>query len=370
ASMMEALKYFLYYALILIFYNESVECSQQHMFSPNIRYQASHGNASFNYSYINLKYLKAYKLNITPSASYNVNNKSQCAKECLKTKGDCKSTNLREMNIGFECEILGEDIYTSDYQLVEDSSITHFIIANKCLQNPCRRGSKCIPIYQNNSYYCAYSSCRIMKKIEPHLPTGYYNVLIAGKLRKVFCDMDEDGGGWMLVGNYSVPSTQVGPEINYGDLDSFEELSTGNFLLDSNIYLPVIDSSSPINEFRFKCYKPSTNRAVDITTDPSTHWGAYINRYILGRELRTSCQPPCGIRALTNDQSEMSTKANRIGHRNIVQLFYGAAFFEDGRRHVFLQDSLNYHDCDDTTVPSLTQNSPWHEGYWKFFVRC
>ena len=33
-----------------------------------------------------------------------------------------------------------------------------------------------------------------MKKSEPNLISGYYNLLLAGKWRKVFCEMDEDGG--------------------------------------------------------------------------------------------------------------------------------------------------------------------------------
>ena len=33
-----------------------------------------------------------------------------------------------------------------------------------------------------------------MKKNDPTLPSGFYDVFIGGKLRKVYCDTDEDGG--------------------------------------------------------------------------------------------------------------------------------------------------------------------------------
>ena len=172
----------------------------------------------------------------------------------------------------------------------------------------------------------------------------------------------------MLVGNYSVPSTEIAPPLNYGDLDSFHELATGNFLLDSNIYLPIINSSSPITEFRFYCYKPSVGRVLHVTTDPTTQWGAYINRFILGQEEITPCQAPCGIRALSNDQSEMSMKMNQVGWGGIDQLFYGAVLIENLKnKHVYLDE--NHHDCDDNTNPSLVSPNTFHAGTWKFYLR-
>ena len=125
---MESIGFYFYHAIVIFFFIEGF-FTLQHEFSTNIRYHAPHPNVSLNYSYINLKYLKGYKLDVTPLASYTVNNKSLCAKECLKTKGACKSINLRQMDVGFECEILGEDIYTSDYQLTNDSTTTHSIIS-------------------------------------------------------------------------------------------------------------------------------------------------------------------------------------------------------------------------------------------------
>ena len=98
-------------------------------FSPNVRYHAPHPNASFKYGYINLKHLKGYKLDVTPLATYSVNNRSLCVKECLKTKGECKSINTRQIANGFECDVLGHNIYTSGDKLVKNSTNVHSFIA-------------------------------------------------------------------------------------------------------------------------------------------------------------------------------------------------------------------------------------------------
>ena len=102
----------------------------QHRFTPNVRYHSAHPNASFNYSYINLKHLKGYKLDVTPLATYSVNNRSLCVKECLKTKGACKSINTRQVTNGLDCEILDQDIYTTaGDKLKIENGTTHSLIA-------------------------------------------------------------------------------------------------------------------------------------------------------------------------------------------------------------------------------------------------
>ena len=175
----------------------------------------------------------------------------------------------------------------------------------------------------------------------------------------------------MLVGNYTIPSSNIAPSLNYGDLDSFEELTTGNFLLDSNTYLPIINAYSQIKEFRFYCYKPSIGKVVDFATDPGTYWGSYINRYILGEEVDTSCPPPCGVRALSMDQSEISAKINRIGWSNIGQKFYGAACYENRHRTIMIVENINRFECDDQQHdPNLPQYNPSNNaGKWRFYIR-
>lgn len=47
------------------------------------------------------------------------------------------------------------------------------------------------------------TSCRAIKEANANAASGEYNITVGGKLMTVHCDMDTDGGGWMLVLNYA-----------------------------------------------------------------------------------------------------------------------------------------------------------------------
>ena len=99
-------------------------------FTPSVRYHGPHQNVSLNYSYINIKYMKNRKLNVVPFATFNLPNRTSCVKECAKTQGVCKSLNVKEVNGGFDCEVLDTDIYSEeDGKLMADANTTHYVIA-------------------------------------------------------------------------------------------------------------------------------------------------------------------------------------------------------------------------------------------------
>ncbi|XP_066932481.1 uncharacterized protein [Clytia hemisphaerica] len=277
------------------------------------------------------------------------------------------------MTNGFECEILDQDIYVASVKLVSSSNTTHTLISSKCLSNPCKLkiGFKCIPNYMNNTYQCAPQSCKALKKDDPSLRSSFYHVFLAGKIRKVYCDMEKDGGGWMLIANYTIPSTEITQAFNYGDLDAFEELATGNFFLDSNVYLPIINAWFPINEFRCYCYKPSVGRIVDLATDPSTDLGSYINRFILGKEPKKICSPPCGLRSLPNDQSELIHQVTSIGWGITAQYLYRAPFLKGDNIHILLWRYKQRYECDDVTDQLYSDSdyyNTFYAGNWKYYI--
>ena len=110
--------------MILLSFTKLTFCHKQ------VQYHGLHQNGSINFIYINLKQMKGYKLDVTPLATYSVQNRSMCAEECLLTKGTCKSINTRPTtNGGLECEILNQDMYNKAGKLKNDSSSTHYIIA-------------------------------------------------------------------------------------------------------------------------------------------------------------------------------------------------------------------------------------------------
>merc|ERR1712136_531111 len=45
------------------------------------------------------------------------------------------------------------------------------------------------------------ASCEDLKKRHPHLRSGTYEIIVAGKTLEVECDMESDGGGWLMVGS-------------------------------------------------------------------------------------------------------------------------------------------------------------------------
>ena len=99
-------------------------------FSPNVRYHGQHAEKGLNYSYINLKYLRGYKLAVTPLLATSVQNRTECVRKCLSTKGVCKSINIERVNdASWDCEILASDVYSSPGKLVNNSKVTHSIIA-------------------------------------------------------------------------------------------------------------------------------------------------------------------------------------------------------------------------------------------------
>ena len=71
--MFEVIYFALVFALISI--NNSLASSQIRNFSPGVRYHAPKQNASFNYSYVNLKYMPGYKLNTGVLTKFTQTNK-------------------------------------------------------------------------------------------------------------------------------------------------------------------------------------------------------------------------------------------------------------------------------------------------------
>lgn len=99
-------------------------------FSPNVRYHAPQANASFNYSYVNLKYLKGHKLDITPLFAITVRNRTHCVRKCLATKGVCQSINTEKINeVSWDCEILPSDVYNNAGKLISHPEVVHSVIA-------------------------------------------------------------------------------------------------------------------------------------------------------------------------------------------------------------------------------------------------
>ncbi|XP_066918234.1 uncharacterized protein [Clytia hemisphaerica] len=323
-------------------------------FSPNIRYHSPHANTSLNYSYINLKHVKGHKLDVTPLATYSVKNRSMCVKECVKTKGECKSINLQQQTNGYGCEILDKDIYITRGKLVNDPSITHSLIANKCMRQKCEKGYMCVPNYLQNTFSCQMGSCKEIKEKIPSSPSGYYNILLAGYTRTVFCDMEEDMGGWMLIANYSIEETNNPPRINYINMKTYFTGAHMNGMVLSTSELVPINEWSSIQEIRFQCYKPSHGRMVHFKNNIENKWGRYLIDYVLKRVGVMNCKPDqnnaacsdigSSLTPMSGDTSFMSSQSNRFGWGNNAQRLYNHGIYGGPYHYILINGRL---DCDD-----------------------
>ncbi|XP_066928848.1 uncharacterized protein [Clytia hemisphaerica] len=192
---------------------------------------------SVNISYIRVKYMTGHRMVDPPIKALTTNDKEGCVKECLLTSGKCQSMNLKLTLSGFDCEILQTDIYTSN-NLTADVGSIHVVIVNGCSKDPCQREENCVPNYQDDSYACVNinaRTCKEMKDRKPLATSGYYKINLNGKMRDVYCDMDTDHGGWMMLANYTNKfASSTATEMTIGDLDSFLQLQNGDFLLDGD----------------------------------------------------------------------------------------------------------------------------------------
>ena len=94
-----------------------------------IRYHEPHPEHKFNYSYINVRHVKGHKLTgEAPLSAFSTRNRTDCHRDCVKSKKSCKSINVAKTTEGFECQTMGIDIYSKGV-LVADSASSHYIIA-------------------------------------------------------------------------------------------------------------------------------------------------------------------------------------------------------------------------------------------------
>ena len=172
----------------------------------------------------------------------------------------------------------------------------------------------------------------------------------------------------MLVANYT--SITGGDPFNTGGVESFHELSTGNFVLDDDAFLPIIDAYSPIKEFRFFCVKPSVGRRISAATNENDVWGRHIRDWILHKTPAAGCLPDRKLSALRtfadDDNGHLINNLNCIGWNGArTQRLYNHQFFTEHRfppkTQVTMHDKFH---CDDTHT-----YNPREAGTWRFYVR-
>ena len=113
--------------LILISFIKLIETSS--VYDQNVKYDSTLSTKypQINISYINMKILKDYSLDVTPLTTKTVNSSLDCIKECMKHKG----TSLDVESLGnsiFNCFVYSTDYYQNKYKLKVKHGSNHFII--------------------------------------------------------------------------------------------------------------------------------------------------------------------------------------------------------------------------------------------------
>ena len=98
-------------------------------FSPNVKYNTamSAKYPGAKVSYINLKAMKDYHLDVTPNVTVIVKSPTDCAKKSLKHHG--MSINVEQLNqTNYNCEVLSTDYFHHKFKLNVKHGTTHYAI--------------------------------------------------------------------------------------------------------------------------------------------------------------------------------------------------------------------------------------------------
>ena len=113
----------------LIWISSTTIARTSSVYDQNVKYDStlSPKYPKINISYLNMKILKDYSLDVTPLTTATVNSSLDCIKECMKHKG----TSLDVESLGnsiFNCFVYSTDYYQNKYKLKVKHGSNHFMI--------------------------------------------------------------------------------------------------------------------------------------------------------------------------------------------------------------------------------------------------
>ncbi|XP_066922021.1 uncharacterized protein [Clytia hemisphaerica] len=223
-------------------------------------------------------------------------------------------------------------------------------------------------------------SCKRIQQAYAAAKTGYYWVHLKTESVHVFCDMDTDGGGWMLIGNITTTHEKEVASRTYKNARTFNlnvlgKLHQGQHVLDGSLF-NYLHSKQGITEFRIFCTKKYHGRKFHISTR-KTPKGYQFRDYILGKEDKWLSQPgDCSkaVKRLPGDDSYLVeacfkhpeyVMSQALGNKE--SRLYDHVLYEHGNLHVQLADNARL-ECDDFQ-PKHIMNGYNQIGQWLYYVR-
>jgi len=214
----------------------------------------------------------------------------------------------------------------------------------------------------------AAGSCKELKARDGNLKSGLFDIRVGDETIKMFCDMESDGGGWLMVGSASVKKEEESGEVFYSNIlsEDYHQLSnvtTGRFLMD----IVQLATVYPVEEIRFSCSKDYHKRKVNIKTT-KTELGKAAVDWLLKRKSWIPKPKSCGsFVPLPDDNSFLGQNCARWEyatwwHQN---LYYYPVIGHD-KTHLYAI-ALDYVHavCDDVAKRPSYSNI----GQWNWYVR-
>ncbi|XP_066918516.1 uncharacterized protein [Clytia hemisphaerica] len=218
-------------------------------------------------------------------------------------------------------------------------------------------------------------SCMAIKEHCIGCSSGLYYFEILGIATEVFCEMTEDGGGWMAIVNItfddnSLLANAIAVLEKPSLLNQLNNIQSGRFLLASD-ELKKLFTNGGYTELRVKCFKPYHGRTLHAAIT-GTKSLTYLRGKGVVRGDGGHCQGShcglCGeVRFLADDTSIMGQRnCSQLGMgMEITTSLYDHAFFVWGERHwSFLnkhEDGFVRFECDDFSAD--------FNGEWMVYVR-
>eukprot|EP00111_Clytia_hemisphaerica_P020375 TCONS_00060014-protein len=119
-------------------------------------------------------------------------------------------------------------------------------------------------IFNDNNY----PTCKVLKQRYPSLKTGFHRVGYGEDVVEFYCDMDLEGGGWLLVANLTISDVSEAPNLHYDlikktQLTSLQEVRTGAYALAYET-LRNLRTQNAFSEIRIKCRKAVFGKLVHV----------------------------------------------------------------------------------------------------------
>ncbi|KAL9968728.1 hypothetical protein ACROYT_G020847 [Oculina patagonica] len=103
-------------------------------------------------SYANFVKHDKSRLDTEQLASVTAKSSTECRGKCLLNK-NCFSVNYGGIG-GHKCQLLVANKFDYSEEMTVDENFQHISVASPCDKEPCLNESKCLPIYDQNSYLC------------------------------------------------------------------------------------------------------------------------------------------------------------------------------------------------------------------------